>query len=209
MTQTKVRIDGNESSPALVLAHGAGASSDSAFMESLTRNLVQEEVCVYRFDFEYMLWAREHGRKRPPPRLPALIEEYVRVLDIVDRPCFVAGKSMGGRVASHMLLESGLENVLGGLAFGFPFHPVGKQDKLRTDHFQNLCKKLLIVQGERDAFGNQALVQSLKLESTVQVAWCPGGDHDLNPLKRSGITQAQNMSLAAQRAATFMRIIQP
>ena len=204
MTETKVRIDGDESSPTLVLAHGAGAGSDSIFLETLTQKLIQEQICVVRFDFEYMLWIQQQQRKRPPPRLDILIREYTHIVKWLDRPCFVGGKSMGGRVASHVLLDTELTRIQAGIVFGFPFHPPGKPSRLRTAHFKQLSRKLLIVQGERDAFGGRELLETLKIEQMISVLWSEDGDHDLKPRKSSGTTQADNLNLAAKRAAAFM-----
>ena len=205
MTHPKVQFDGNESSPMLVLAHGAGSGSHSDFMNLLTQELVDQGVCVARFNFKYMAWAQEHKTRRPPPRLPVLIEEYRRVIEWLDRPCFVGGKSMGGRIASHLLLDSDLHSICGGIAFGFPFHPIKKPERLRTEHILHLEKEFLILQGSRDPFGSENRASGLHLGAYAHIEWCPDGDHDLIPRKRSGMTQADNLSLASQHAATFMR----
>jgi predicted alpha/beta-hydrolase family hydrolase len=44
---------------------------------------------------------RDDGKKRPPDRAPVLLETWRSVIDEfgADR-CIVAGKSMGGRIAS-------------------------------------------------------------------------------------------------------------
>ena len=57
---------------------------------------------------------------------------------------------MGGRVATTILQSS---KALGAVAYGYPFHPPGRPQELRIEHFQTMTKPLLIVQGSRDPFG--------------------------------------------------------
>ena len=61
---------------------------------------------------------------------------------------------MGGRMASLMADRFHTSDVVQGcVALGYPFHPIGKSDRLRTDHLLQLQCPMLIVQGERDAMG--------------------------------------------------------
>jgi len=41
---------------------------------------------------------------------------------------------------ASMLACSSTQPIAGVLAFGYPFHPPGKPDKLRTDHFADITK---------------------------------------------------------------------
>ena len=72
--------DGPGDGPVLVLAHGAGAPMDSAFMNEMAELLAGLGVHVVRFEFAYMAARRADGKKRPPPRLPGLIEEFQQVM---------------------------------------------------------------------------------------------------------------------------------
>lgn len=201
----KVQIDGDESNPMLVLAHGAGAGHNSDTMALLTAALVSQAICVARFDFDYMAQMTVSGKRRPPARMPALQEEYQRVVEWLDRPCFIGGKSMGGRVATMILAEEWESQVSGVVAFGYPFHPAGKRSQLRTGHFLSIQRPVLICQGARDALAFQPGIDKVLLPEWVRLQWFEHGDHDFKTLKRSGITQQQLLQRVATVAAGFIR----
>jgi predicted alpha/beta-hydrolase family hydrolase len=84
------------------------------------------------------IWRRrtEAGRK-PPPRAETLIPEYrVAVAALGAKvPLIIGGKSMGGRVASMVADELyAAGSIKGLLCLGYPFHPPGKPEQLRTKH---------------------------------------------------------------------------
>ena len=116
---------------ALVLAHGAGAPMDSAFLGQLTAQLVGRDLTVVRFNFAYMA-ERAKGRKRPPPKAEVLAAEFIECVALVRAahpliPIFIGGKSMGGRIASIVadeLFASGA--IKGCVCLGYPFFPPGK-----------------------------------------------------------------------------------
>lgn len=189
--------------PTLILAHGSGQPADSPWMLQLSAALEAHEIEVVRFNFNYMALAQQSGKPRPPSRLPALLEEFQKIVGECSGQPFVGGKSLGGRVASHLASQDG--GLPGVVAFGYPFHPPGKPEKLRTDHLPNLKCPMLICQGERDPFGKRAEVESYDLPSQVEICWLCDGDHQLKPLKRSAATLESNLAAAAQRAASFMK----
>ena len=67
---------------------------------------------------------------------------------------------MGGRIASLIADEA---EVAGLVCLGYPFHPTGKPEQLRTEHLKSIKTPTLIVQGERDPFGNRQEVAGYKL----------------------------------------------
>ncbi|MEH6649654.1 MAG: alpha/beta fold hydrolase [Motiliproteus sp.] len=185
----------------LLLAHGAGAGMDHEFMESIAIGLAEQGIRVIRFEFPYMQIRRADGGRRPPDRMPKLLEAYARQLKETQTRVtpttrvFIGGKSMGGRVAS--LLAAQLDpptGIAGVICLGFPFHPPGKPEKFRGEHLSELQTPLLIAQGERDTFGTQAEVGSYTLSDSVQCHFLGDGDHSLKPRKRSGLTLEQNLS---------------
>ncbi|MBE0481904.1 MAG: alpha/beta fold hydrolase [Bacterioplanes sp.] len=201
----KYTMDGNEHTPCLVLAHGAGASSRSEWMNVMTSLLVAQGICVVRFDFPYMSIREQTGVKRPPDRMPVLQAHYHQLLVELDRPVIIGGKSMGGRVASLLAAEDTKEYVRGCVCLGYPFHPNKKPDALRIAHWSSMSMPLLIVQGERDAMGNRQEVATYGLEGKAEWCWLPDGDHDLKPRKRSGFTFEQHMEQAAVTVAAFVK----
>lgn len=188
----------------LLLTHGAGASCQSDFMQSLTMALQQYQIQVSLFNFSYMQQRLAKQSKRPPPRAALLVAELADAIRAMpaDLPLFVAGKSMGGRVATLWaaqqanvtdLAESRVKAVF---AYGYPFHPP-KQSTWRTEHFADLRYPLQIIQGERDPFGTKEELLG-KTWKNVRVEWLNAADHDFVPLKKTGLTQQQLITQAAQ-----------
>ncbi|MEP1216263.1 MAG: alpha/beta family hydrolase [Marinobacter sp.] len=198
----------------LLLAHGAGAPADSVFMERLVSGLAEEGVSTLRFEFPYMEKRRQDGRKRPPDRQPVLLSCFRRAIATAlaapgdGSPLYIGGKSMGGRMASHVIAEADIPSeVCGAVCFGYPFHPPGKPDRWRTSHFGDLQRPLQIIQGTRDAFGRKHEVeaQGPGSERNLCLSWLEGGDHDYHPLARQPETQEELIRQAASMAADFMR----
>ena len=195
---------GPENGKATVLfAHGAGAAMDTEFMNSIAENLGNFDYLVRRFEFPFMAERRITGKKRPPDRAPALLDFWKEVITKhSDRPLFIMGKSLGGRMATMIADEA---NVNGVICLGYPFHPPGKLEKTRTEHLKDLNSPTLIVQGTRDPFGKPEEVDSYDLSSNIKIFWSEDGDHSLVPRKRSGFTAKDNWGAATQRIDQFIQ----
>jgi predicted alpha/beta-hydrolase family hydrolase len=202
-------IDGSANAPAtLLLAHGAGAPMDSPFMAAMATGLAERGWRVVRFEFPYMAHSRLTGQRRAPDRLPKLLEAFrqqraLAVAEVPDRPIFIGGKSLGGRVAS--LLADEHPAVRGCLCLGYPFHPPGRPEQLRTEHLQGLRTPTLILQGERDSFGKRGEVDTYPLSQAIAVEWITAGDHSFKPTRSSGCSEAGNWALAVELADHFLR----
>ena len=163
---------------ALVLAHGAGAGQTSQFMVQAARGFSTRGVTTATFDFPYIT----AGRK-VPDRAPVLERAWLDAIDSArlemrDLPLFIGGKSMGGRIASHVASQ-GSHGVLRGLVFlGYPLHPPGKPEQRRDAHLSSIKEPVLFVQGSKDAFGTaaeiHALLSTLGHATLHEIA---GGDH--------------------------------
>ena len=82
------------------------------------------------------------------------------------------------------------------VCFGYPFHPPGQPEKLRTKHLAALRTPALIIQGERDPFGTPAEVAGYELSPTIEIAWIAGGDHSLKPRETENIARAVDLASA-------------
>ena len=184
---------------------------DSDFMATMANKLAAENITVVRFEFPYMQERRQTGKKRPPNRMPQLLESFLSELDEVCTeyalPLFIGGKSMGGRVASMLPVEFArvVEKVRGVVCYGYPFHPPAKPENLRIEHFGQLTLPVKIFQGTRDKFGLPEEVAGYDLPQSVDVQWVPTGDHDLKPTKASGLGHIQVLDQVARDTAEFMR----
>lgn len=167
--------------PVLVLAHGAGAGQRHPFMVAVASGLADRGVPVVTFDFLYM-----QQRRRVPDSAPVLETRFRQVADAAREwggapSLLMGGKSMGGRIATH-LAAAHTEGLLGVVALGYPLHPPGKPNQLRIAHLPSIDVPVLIVQGQRDAFGSpeelRPVLESMTAAVTLHVV--DGGDHSLN-----------------------------
>ena len=198
---------GSERGHAILLAHGAGASMEHPFMESMATGLAARGFTVMRFEYPYMARARLEERRLPPDRLPALADAQSRALALfrdhtAGLPIIMAGKSMGGRLST--LLAAGAVaaptakpqepvTCAGLILFGYPLHPAGKPERLRVDHFPHLHTPALFLQGTRDALCDLALLRNSLKEyagrATVEII--DGADHGFSVPKRVGRSQEE------------------
>lgn len=187
----------------LVLGHGAGANQSSAFMTGFAAAFAARGLHVVTFNFPYT----ERGKKLPDPQ-PVLVGCYRAVVRMVAAdptigalPLFIGGKSMGGRMASHLAASPGGDAPdpdrwwvrLCGLVFlGYPLHPPARPQQVRVDHLPAIVHPMLFVQGTKDAFGTP---DEVRLFTDVMPARCSvfpveQADHSFEVTKRSGIPQA-------------------
>ncbi len=92
----------------ILLAHGAGAGMEHSFLAELSRLLAGPEIEVVRFNFPYMTKRAQDGKRRPPDRQPVLLAHWREMVRQFAHPrLFLAGKSMGGRMAAELFLRGG------------------------------------------------------------------------------------------------------
>lgn len=195
--------DGAAVKARILFAHGAGAPMDSSFMEEVVGLVADSNIEVIRFEFPYMMEKRETGKKRPPDRVEKLIAYFKEQIDEFDDsiPLYLMGKSMGGRIASLILDET---DVRGAFALGYPFHPIGKPEKLRVEHLKELSKPIVIFQGTRDPMGSKDEVEQYVLSDQVELVWFEDANHDLKPRVKSGFTQQEYLKQVANRISELI-----
>jgi predicted alpha/beta-hydrolase family hydrolase len=179
----------------LVLAHGAGAAMDSPFMDIIAEGVARAGVRVVRFEFPYMRARRECGKRRPPDREPVLLQSCRDVIENLGGGdnLVIGGKSLGGRIASMVADEAGVRGLV---CLGYPFHPPGNPERVRTEHLKTMDTPTLIIQGARDPFGPREEIAKYKLSSRIHIEWIADGDHSLKPRARSGRSETENLSEA-------------
>ena len=147
-------------------------------MVRIAAGLAERGVSTATFDFAYVTHAR-----RVPDRTAVLESTWREAISAARQqfkgiPLFIGGKSMGGRIASHVAAQ-GNAGALAGLVFlGYPLHPPGRPLQRRDAHLPAITAPMLFVQGTRDAFGSadeiRELIPSLQHATLEEVA---GGDH--------------------------------
>lgn len=144
--------DGPAPWAALMLGHGAGGSVDTPDLVAVTARAVAAGVSVARVTQPYRVAGRRSAA--PAPRLDEAWRAVTEVLRMRaawrDLPVIHGGRSSGARVACRCAAATGAAGVI---ALAFPTHPPGRPDRSRADELAAVTVALLVVQGERDAFG--------------------------------------------------------
>jgi predicted alpha/beta-hydrolase family hydrolase len=201
--------EGAREDVALLLAHGAGAPMDSEFMAEVAAGIAERGVPVLRFRYAYMERAAREGRRLPPDRRPALEVAHLAALEelrqrLPDARIVLGGKSMGGRMSS-LLAAEGVDCA--GLAFlGYPLHPQGKPDRLRSEHFPACLQPALFLQGTRDKLCDlELLAEALELYGgSWQLEVYQDADHGFDVLKRTGLNASDVRARLAQDVVSWI-----
>jgi predicted alpha/beta-hydrolase family hydrolase len=197
-----------------LLAHGAGAPMTSTFIAGVAERLAARGLPVLRFQYAYMEQLQRSGVRRPPDRR-SLLEAVHRAAHrdlqqrFPGRHLLLGGKSLGGRIASYLAAEG---EACAGLVFlGYPLHPAGKPDKLRSEHFAALAQPALFLQGDRDALCDLALLRTA-LEvygGQATLAVIAGADHGFEVLRSSGRATDEVLDEVAARTIAWVRATFP
>lgn len=192
----------------LILGHGAGANQLSRFMRLFAAGLAERGLDVVTFNFLYT----EQSRKIPDPA-PRLESCYRAVIDAVVKHkklkgnrLVIGGKSMGGRIASQVAASQ--PDDIDGLVFlGYPLHPPGRPDKLRSEHLPKIKVPMLFVQGSRDAFGTKKEIETItkKLKLPAELYSIEGGDHSLKVPKTTGVAQPDVYNAVMDRIMEWLK----
>lgn len=135
------------------------------------------------FNFHY----QEIGRKFPDANEKCQ-QTYIGVYNylkgiVEENKIIVGGKSMGGRIATHIAPKINNRKII---VMGYPLHPPGKPNNLRDEHLYSITQKVLIIQGENDTFGNKAeLDPVIEKMKDAHVLYIPFGNHSLKASKKS------------------------
>jgi len=202
--------DAGARAPVFVLAHGAGAGQRNAFMVHAARALCDRGITVVTFDFLYIA----EGRKAPD-RAPRLEQTWRAVLaDVVERlggPVAIGGKSMGGRIATHIVTDEShpVRNVAGVVLLGYPLHPPGRPDQLRDAHLPRLRVPTLVVQGSVDEFGSEEEVRRAFSQAPGPIDWLivPGGNHSFKTRRARGTSPVDAMTAVYDGVARFLHAV--
>ena len=183
-----------------VFAHGAGAGHFHPFMATYASGLAARGITVVTFNFPYM-----EKKRRTPDRAPVLEDAFRRAVlgavehrDVKASKLVIGGKSMGGRMATHLgaYLDKwpAVSKPSGIVAFGYPLSPPrGKRTGDRVAHLKQLTIPTLIVQGTRDPFGGPDEIKEALADADtpppIEILPVEGGDHSFAVLKSSGRDQ--------------------
>ena len=156
----------------LMLGHGASGGVDAPDLRAARDAAVGVGVTVARISQPHVV----AGRRSPAPAA-RLDEAWLAVAHALAArrglrglPLIVGGRSAGARVACRTAADTGAVAVI---ALAFPVHPPGKPERSRLDELALPRLPVLVVQGDRDAFGMPPPDPARRL------VVIPGADHSL------------------------------
>jgi len=161
-------------------------------------------IDVVTFNFGYM-----EQQRRLPDQAPVLEARYLEVIDVVrrevpsaSRALFIGGKSMGGRMATHVAAADAELPVAGLVLLGYPLHPPGRPEKRRDAHLPRLGRPALFVQGSRDTFGTpeelRPVLDTMQPPPTLHIV--EGGDHSFKVSGAGAMPSARGRQAEVDRA---------
>jgi predicted alpha/beta-hydrolase family hydrolase len=198
----RLEVPKTDSGAAVLLAHGAGAGQDHPFMVTLRKSLAAVGLITMTFNYPYM----EAGRKAPD-RMPKLLETHRAAADRLVEYCdtvYLAGKSMGGRIGSHLAGDEGWP-AAGLIYYGYPLVPMGRREPRDTTHLTKVAAPQLFFAGTKDRLGPPDLIERLAgtlPEATVQII--EDGDHSFRVPKRAGKTAEEVIEDLALRTVLWI-----
>jgi uncharacterized protein len=190
-----------------VLAHGAGAGMEHAFMSAIAAAVGERGIATLRYNFPYMDGRR--GRIDTKPVLHGAVRAAVELgaRELPGVPVIAGGKSMGGRMTSEAQAAEPLPGVLGLVFLGFPLHPPKRPATERAAHLGDVALPMLFLQGTRDDLADLGLISQVTegLGARAALKVVDGADHGFHVLKRSGRSDAEVMEELADGLAEWLR----
>lgn len=155
----------------LVLGHGAGGTVDAPDLIAARDAALTAGVTVARVTQPY----RVAGRRGMPPH-PTLDRPWLEVAAELarrhpDLPQIFGGRSAGARVACRTA-DAG--RAIAVVCLAYPVHPPGRPEASRMAELNAVRVPVLVVQGDRDAFG---MPPRRRRGRTLVIA--EGADHSL------------------------------
>jgi predicted alpha/beta-hydrolase family hydrolase len=120
----------------------------------------------------------------------------------------IGGKSMGGRIASQVAAADG-EGIAGLVFLGYPLHPPGRPDKLRSAHLPQISAPMLFVQGSRDTFGTREELAPIleTLHAPAELCVVEDGDHSFKVRKSAPLSQAAVFDFILHAVERWLRAL--
>ena len=187
----------------LILAHGAGSNQLTPSMTRMATALSGHGIETITFNFLY-----SEKRKKVPDKNDKLEACWRRIIETFaekNRALVIGGKSMGGRIASQVAAAN--SSGIAGLVFlGYPLHPPGRPEQLRSKHLPDIKAPMLFVQGSKDAFGTpDELRPILKPLKNAELCVVENGDHSFKVPKSAGVSQDKVDAFVLDQVESWLR----
>ena len=166
--------DADDVEGGVVIAHGQMNDLDHPLLVAFSEGVAERGYASIRFNFPY----RERGENAPDKRevlMAALREARDELGSRVEAPIYLAGKSLGARVASYV---AETDKTPGLIYLGYPIHAPGGEPT-RYEHLLEIEAPMLFFVGDRDPYCDveklKKVLEGRALPSTVQIV--DKGDH--------------------------------
>lgn len=201
----RLAVPRTPSGTGLLLAHGAGAGQDHTFMVSLRDALSERGVTVLTFNYAYT-----EAMRKAPDRLPKLLEVHRAAADRLNKYCddvYLGGKSMGGRVGSHLAGDHQWP-AAGLVYYGYPLVPLGKKEARDTSHLDRIDAPQLFFAGTRDRLSPPDRIKPLVAGlGAAQAVIIEGGDHSFKLPKKMGRSEEAVVAELSDRTAEWISTV--
>jgi predicted alpha/beta-hydrolase family hydrolase len=169
-----------------VYAPGAGSNVHDPFAALAACDLAPHGIAMLRFQFPY-----SEAGKKAPDREPVLEDTWRAAIEYARGRAgrlVVGGRSMGGRIASHVVAQGAAVDALA--LFAYPLHPPGRPERRRDAHLSTIAVPTLFCSGTNDAFASPDELQALtKIFRGSRLHLLDGADHGFAVSKSSGRTR--------------------
>jgi hypothetical protein len=198
---TAVRTPASGARWQFLYAPGAGSNVHDPFGRYACRALAERGISCVRFQFPYM-----EAKRRSPDRTAVLETTWRAVIDALRGDAgrlAVGGRSMGGRIATHVAAAGVDVDAL--LLFAYPLHAPSKPDRWRDAHLPSVAAPALFCSGTRDSFAKPEelrAVASRMPDAAVHVL--DGADHGFAVPKSSGRTREDVWEQAVNLATEWL-----
>lgn len=186
----------------LWLGHGAGGGIGAIDLTALAAALPEQGITVARYEQPWHV-AGKRVASRPPSLDIAWLETAPVVAELAaGLPLVVGGRSAGARVACRTASAVGAAGVV---CLAFPLHPPGSPEKTRLDELLTPDVPVLVLQGERDTFGNAAtLIAEVGKHADIRVVPVPGADHGMKVAASAALNARGVRELVTSSVAQFV-----
>jgi len=195
----RTTTEGPAGAPALVLGHGAGAGPGLQAPDLLAARdaALQLGLRVVGVQQPWLVAGRRVAQA--PARLDAA---WTAVLRQLDGPLVVGGRSAGARVACRCACSADAgTSTVGVLALAFPLQPPRGTGRSRLPELLVPTVPVLVVQGERDAFGVPEPAPGVDVEVVR------GADHAFRVRPADARTPAGVAAEITERVAHWLAVL--
>ena len=180
-------------------------------MVRYARGLAERGLDVVTFNFPYMQARRKSQIARRCSRTPSGASSPAPSRIVTSRATrlFIGGKSMGGRMATHLAAApeswpADAPPLTGVVVFGYPLQPPGGSTRSpdRVSHLLAIRVPTLIVQGTRDTFGGpDDIAAALRRQARppITVTPLPAAITRLSPSRRRRSTALEQVVAQSSR----------